>query len=140
MKKKESLYVLPVPAVVLASVLSLVACAPDSAANGAQLYQQNCVTCHGATGSGDGPSASDLPVPPANLRQLSAANGGTFPTERVMSEIYGYRGKEYQGLMPQFGPVLESPPVDWVAPDGRVIQTPTSLLALSRYLETLQDE
>jgi mono/diheme cytochrome c family protein len=34
---------------------------PPSAANGQPLYQENCAPCHGATGWGDGPTATELP-------------------------------------------------------------------------------
>lgn len=108
--------------------------------SGGALYRQNCVACHGKTGAGDGPLAADLPVAPANLRLLAAAKGGVFPTEQVMTVIYGYRGKDYVGLMPEFGPVLDSPHVIWTAPDGREISTPSALIALATYLETLQDQ
>jgi cbb3-type cytochrome c oxidase subunit III len=111
----------------------------DTADAGAVLFRQNCVICHGATGVGNGPQASSLPVAPANLRGLAAANNGVFPSEAVMATIYGYRGKDYQGLMPEFGPVLASPIVIWTAPDGRQIPTPSALLALTGYLETTQD-
>jgi putative copper export protein/mono/diheme cytochrome c family protein len=36
-------------------------------ARGAQVFSSQCVACHGATGSGDGPAAKSLPVPPADL-------------------------------------------------------------------------
>jgi len=36
---------------------------PDFA-HGAQLFAQNCVACHGATGNGDGPAAKALATPP----------------------------------------------------------------------------
>lgn len=42
-------------------------------------YQQYCVTCHGATGKGDGPMASILTVKPADLTQLRKHHGGQFP-------------------------------------------------------------
>ena len=84
--------------------------------------------------------AADLPVPPSNLRLLAAGNDGVFPTEHVMTVIYGYRGKDYAGLMPEFGPVLDSPEVIWTAPDGRDVSTPSSLVALATYLETLQEK
>ncbi len=83
--------------------------------------------------------AADLPVPPANLRGLAAANGGKFPAERVMATIYGYSGKGAAALMPVFGPLLDSAEVIWTAPDGRRIPTPSALLALSEYVATLQD-
>jgi len=116
------------------------ACVPaDSAKSGAALYRQNCVVCHGPTGAGDGAQASELPVPPANLRQLAAANDGVFPAGSVMATIYGYRGKDYAGLMPEFGPLLDSPNVIWTAPDGKEVATPSALLTLTRYLEAIQD-
>ena len=118
----------------------VVACAPTGHMSGAATYRQNCVACHGKTGVGDGPLAADLPVPPANLRQLAAANDGVFPTGQVMTVIYGYRGKDYAGLMPEFGPVLDSPLVNWTAPDGHEIPTPSALVALAAYLKTLQDQ
>ena len=36
-------------------------------ASGAQLFAQNCVSCHGAVGRGDGPLAKGLDIPPADL-------------------------------------------------------------------------
>lgn len=117
----------------------LAACIDGSPPTGEMLFRQNCVACHGATGAGDGPLSADLPVPPANLRGLAAANSGVFPAETVMATIYGYRGKDFEGLMPEFGTVLESPDVMWTAPDGRSVATPSALVALAAYLETLQD-
>jgi high-affinity iron transporter len=38
-----------------------------SLARGAQVYQANCAGCHGITGRGDGPLATGLTPPPANL-------------------------------------------------------------------------
>ncbi len=38
---------------------------------GASVYQQNCASCHGATGEGDGPASRGLNPPPANLAWLS---------------------------------------------------------------------
>jgi mono/diheme cytochrome c family protein len=37
---------------------------------GAQIYLQNCASCHGASGYGDGPAAKQLVPPPANLAWL----------------------------------------------------------------------
>ncbi len=35
--------------------------------SGEAIYQQHCLRCHGIGGSGDGPEAAYLTVPPANL-------------------------------------------------------------------------
>ena len=38
-----------------------------SIATGKAMYAQNCLSCHGATGKGDGPAAKDLEKNPGNL-------------------------------------------------------------------------
>ncbi|MDJ0820774.1 MAG: cytochrome C [Paracoccaceae bacterium] len=120
--------------------LGCVACAPEGAKSpGKFTYDGYCATCHGATGQGDGPIAADLAVAPADLTQLSAMNGGTFPTEDVLTKIYGYPGRYHQAIMPEFGPVLEGAKTDWTSPSGEVIATPVALLELVTYLETLQE-
>lgn len=42
-----------------------VALAPGNAALGAEVYAQNCTTCHGARGDGDGPLSETLDPKPA---------------------------------------------------------------------------
>ena len=39
----------------------------DTIVEGAQLYPVHCASCHGPDGHGDGPAASGLPLPPADL-------------------------------------------------------------------------
>ncbi len=41
--------------------------AATSISRGSALFPQNCASCHGADGRGDGPAAAGLPVPPADL-------------------------------------------------------------------------
>lgn len=41
--------------------------ATPSLARGAEVYQANCAGCHGVVGRGDGPQATGLDPPPANL-------------------------------------------------------------------------
>ena len=43
----------------------------DSIAKGKKLFAENCVSCHGASGEGNGPAAKGLEVKPANLKQIS---------------------------------------------------------------------
>jgi len=40
---------------------------PDNLAAAAQLYQDNCLLCHGEKGLGDGPGAKTIKVKPANF-------------------------------------------------------------------------
>lgn len=105
---------------------------------GAESYLTNCATCHGATGIGDGPHASDLPLAPPDLTQLAAGNAGVFPAETVMATIHGYPGKFHRGTMPEFGPELSGPVVEWRAPSGTIIMTPKGLMDVVAYVESLQ--
>lgn len=43
------------------------------AADGAKLFRQNCASCHGTGGRGDGPSAPKLPRKPADLTATGAS-------------------------------------------------------------------
>ena len=49
----------------------------EMVAHGAKIYKQNCTTCHGEKGAGDGPSASALNPAPRNLVQGQWKKGGT---------------------------------------------------------------
>ena len=46
-------------------------------AEGALIYTDKCAPCHGSTGQGDGPQASQLPNPPAALAALEVARKST---------------------------------------------------------------
>jgi mono/diheme cytochrome c family protein len=37
---------------------------PEQIARGGELYEENCASCHGESGEGDGPEAADLPLSP----------------------------------------------------------------------------
>jgi hypothetical protein len=120
-------------------VITLSACAPEMPTpGGAQFFAQNCSSCHGAKALGDGPRAADFDVPPPNLTELSALNGGIFPTEAVFAQIYGYSGRHQFGGMPDFGPDFGGPMVDWVSRSGEVIPTPRALVELAEYIESVQ--
>lgn len=67
------------------------ACSPSSAdpavAEGRTLYEENCQTCHGDGGRGDGPMAASLPVQPANLMEHLAHHTMTELTRLVTGGI-----------------------------------------------------
>jgi len=96
---------------------------------------QHCTACHGR-GGGDGPLAGRLPLPPAGLSGLVARYGGTFPWSDTMARIHGYEGRA--GVMPKFGTVMSGPTVMWRDETGTRIETPVALLALARYLASIQ--
>ncbi len=120
--------------------LSLAACAPEPQVTGRALYDQYCVSCHGAEGRGDGPAAAGLARRPADLTGISARNGGVFPLVRVMSVIDGYtRRGDRTSVMPELGAALQEGPLVMVdTGDGVATPTPGNLVALAEYLRTIQ--
>jgi mono/diheme cytochrome c family protein len=79
-----------------------------SATSGKQMYLAYCAACHGREGKGDGPVATSLKVPPADLTVLSKMNGGKFPSIQVVNAITGRAGVPAHGSkeMPVWGPIF----------------------------------
>lgn len=72
-----------------------------SIAQGAKNYRDNCTSCHGTGGEGDGPLARSMPKPPANLTQPHTAlhTGG---------DLYWWiRNGIPESGMPPFGSVFD---------------------------------
>jgi mono/diheme cytochrome c family protein len=44
---------------------------PDKLSRGAAVFEQNCASCHGESGRGEGPAGEQLVPPPANLAWLA---------------------------------------------------------------------
>ena len=57
--------------------------------DGGDVFRTYCVVCHGASGKGDGPLASGLRKPPADLTLFTKNNQGTYPKELVAKIIDG---------------------------------------------------
>ncbi|WP_026147551.1 c-type cytochrome [Limimaricola hongkongensis] len=107
--------------------------------SGRALFMENCAACHGAGGRGDGPLAAGLPRAPADLTQLRPA-GEPFPMVHVMSYIDGYfRQDDPAQVMPEYSQLFTGPTLYVDTSDGILTPTPHPLVALSDYLETLQE-
>jgi mono/diheme cytochrome c family protein len=70
-----------------------------------------CASCHGDSARGDGPAASSLKKPPADLTRIAARRGGSFPTREVTSTIDGRQDVAAHGSrdMPVWGLILAQP-------------------------------
>ncbi len=112
----------------------------QDAALGAVHYAQNCATCHGLSGQGDGPTAAILTLQPTDLTALAATNDGRFPVERVVRRIDGRDPLIAHGSpMPIFGGFLDGGDAVIQAETGQPLLTVRSVADLVAFLETLQD-
>ena len=107
-------------AVVLVAV-SLIAVAQDqkkqvkhvpaketSPASGEEMFNSYCASCHGKDAKGDGPAASALNTPPADLTALAKKYDGKYPEMKVTSVLRGEAKVVAHGTqeMPVWGPVF----------------------------------
>lgn len=124
-----------------AAFAGLSACTPNSmpeAPEGRAFFAENCVACHGTTAQGQGALATGLEPSPPDLTQLARGNGGTFPTARALSYIYGDPNDGHLArVMPQFGREMADDLVP-IEVDGVLTPTPRVLAALLAYLESVQ--
>lgn len=122
----------------LAIFLASTASAQD-VAQGRDVFQNHCATCHGTGARGDGPMADVLSVVPADLTTLAASNGGEFPTARVVRRVDGQREVlAHGGPMPLWGMILDGPSSVIVAPDGAEIVAPEAIVDVAAWLATVQ--
>lgn len=110
-----------------------------TSSEGAQFFAANCASCHGDDGKGKGLRATELAAAPPDLTQLSAENGGVFPTARALSYIYGDPEQGHLArVMPQFGGAMADDLVP-LEVDGVLTPTPRTLAGLFAYLESIQE-
>ena len=73
--------------------------------HGAQVYAQNCASCHGASGHGDGPAAQALSPRPANLAWLvnshMAGDQYVYWTVSEGGQPVGSAMPAFKGILPQ---------------------------------------
>lgn len=128
-----------VAALVAAVAIGQPAAAQD-AASGSFLFFTFCTTCHGEDGRGDGPTAAVLTVRPTDLTALAAAEGGVFPTGRVIDRIEGTDPLIAHGTpMPIYAEVFRGDASVVVSTPDREIQTTAVVADLVAYLESIQD-
>ena len=103
-------------------------------------YYTYCATCHGLEGTGDGPMAGILTIPPTDLTELSIQNGGAFPLVRVVKRIDGRDPLVAHGSpMPVYGGYFEGAfDVPMKAPSGQPILTSRPVVDLVAYLLEIQ--
>jgi len=119
------------------AALSLAACDPVEQVDARAMYLVNCAACHGPDGKGDGPLAADLDPRPADLTRIAARNDGVFDFAAVMAVIDGYNAPERD--MPRFSDMLAEADVMFLdTGDGVMTPTPVPLVALARYIESIQ--
>jgi len=121
-------------------LIGLQACSPVSSNSGRTIYADKCAVCHGTTGKGDGELAGSLETRPADLTQIAARRDGVWPMLEIMSIIDGYSTRNLPGTeMPIYDEFLQGNLVNFDTGNGVQQKTPASLLAIARYLETIQD-
>lgn len=106
---------------------------------GAALYGRYCATCHGKTGLGDGPTARIISVKPADLVGLTASSGGVFPLVRVIERIDGRQELVAHGSpMPFYGAFFDTADMERVEVGHGAVEVSAPVLAIARFLETIQ--
>ncbi|HVI09183.1 MAG TPA: cytochrome c [Candidatus Binatia bacterium] len=105
-----------------------------SPASGKEMFTSYCAVCHGTEGKGNGPAASALKTPPADLTQLSKNNGGKFPSLKVSGAIRGDDNVAAHGSkeMPVWGTLFRE------MSQGSEGEVQQRVANLTKYVESLQ--
>jgi mono/diheme cytochrome c family protein len=105
-----------------------------SAASGLDMYKNYCASCHGAEGKGNGPAASALKTPPADLTTLAKQNGGNYPSLKVAAILRGEQTLSAHGTkeMPIWGDLF------WTVSGGHEAEVQQRITNLNKYVESLQ--
>ena len=126
---------------VFAAILLAVApAAAQEAEIGAEIYADNCASCHGRDGTGNGPMAPVLLVPPSDLTTLTVRHDGRFPVTRVVMRIDGREPLVAHGSdMPVFGDFFEGvQSIPLKAGSGQPILVSEPIADLVAYLRAIQ--
>jgi mono/diheme cytochrome c family protein len=106
-----------------------------SATSGSEMFNSYCAPCHGKDARGNGPAATELKNPPANLTQLAKKNNGKFPADHIATVLRsGVAGAHGSSDMPVWGPLFSAVS----GRDDSIVQMRISNLI--HYLESLQEK
>ena len=107
---------------------------PTSPASGQEMYKNYCAVCHGVDGTGNGPAAAALKVPPPDLTLLAQKNGGKYPALKVSSVIRGEENLPAHGSkdMPIWGKLF------WSMSGGHASEVQQRVANLNKHIESLQ--
>ena len=123
----------------VAVAVALAGCVDVAEPDGQRMFAQNCASCHGLDAKGSGPMSRNMIKMAPDLTTLASRNNGTFPRDYVMSTIDGLdRGTHFSGAMPEFG-AGDMGYIIIVERDGLGTPVPAELLALTEYLERVQE-
>ncbi len=105
-----------------------------NASSGQEMFNSYCAVCHGTDGKGAGPAASALKVPPTDLTELSAKNGGKYPSMHVSSVLRGEAETPAHGSkdMPIWGPLFRH------LSQGHDAEVQQRVANLNQYIESIQ--
>jgi hypothetical protein len=105
-------------------------------------YQARCASCHGVSGTGDGPMAHQLQLRMPDLTTYARRNGGAFPTQLAWLKIDGRPASlEVESSMPCWGWELRHEATSMPHPASdpeRYVATEIS--ALVEHLKSMQVE
>lgn len=127
----------------VATMAAVVAAVPSSGQkkdatddwDGGVLFMANCASCHGVSGTGDGPAAPAMRVRPPNLTRLAASNGNLFPSTRTQRIIDGRDvGAHGNPDMPVWGTAFKR-----TAGGPSEVEIKARIAAIVRYLESIQE-
>ncbi len=108
--------------------------AQTDASSGQAMFVSYCAACHGASGQGNGPAASELKVKPTDLTVLARNNHGEFPSDHVWAILHFGTKAPAHGTsdMPVWGDLLHAlEPFDSLKETQRINN-------LVNYIKTLQ--
>lgn len=101
--------------------------------SGSEMYRWYCSSCHGASGTGDGPSAASLKSRPTDLTMIAKNNNGVFPALQMNNVLGAAPGTTAHGTkeMPIWGDAFRA-----AREDTNIVQMRIHNIVL--YLKSIQ--